>query len=171
MNLKYKLNLKKTLFITIVLALFYIFNITQNVTFAQNKSLLFNTNFAIREEKINASSKTPLVMSLYPFTTLIFQPGSFTNDVTIYVYKDNFDNIKNILPKNQSPISSYYFIFKNSDGKTVLPKIPLKVQSYNNFIDTDTFFYPLNSTFQIDTINQKQWKGHINVNTDLPIKD
>lgn len=171
MKLKYKLNLKKLLFIPLFILLFFQLNILQNKTNAQNSNSLFDTKFVIRQEKINANSKTPLVLSLYPFTTLVFQPGSFKSDVTIYVYKDNFINIKNILPKGQSPISSYYFIFKNSEDKIVLPLIPLRVQSYNNYINTNTYFYPLSTASQIDKLNQKEYKGHINVNTNLPIND
>lgn len=139
-------------------------------SFAQNNQSLFDLSTPIRQEKISASAKTTLAVSLFPFTTLVIKPGSFQENVTLYVYPGVWNNLKTALPKDQSPISSYYLIFKSKDS-TVYPSIPLTIESYNNYINTDTFFYPIASSGEIDKENQKNWPGHIKVRTELPVND
>lgn len=151
-----------------LLILFFIFATASNAAFAQNQSL-FDLSTAIRQEKITKNQKTQVV-SLFPFTTLTIKPGTFNQDVTLYVYPGAWNNIKTALLNEQSPISSYYLVFK-SKNDTVYPSIPLTIESYNNYINTDTFFYPVTQSGEIDRENQKNWPGHIRVRTELPVKD
>jgi hypothetical protein len=163
--------MKKTLKFTIYYLLFTIFTLILPIqTFAQNNQSLFDLSTPIRQIKI-PNSQQALYVSLLPFTTLTIKPGSFSEDVTLSVYLGAWNNLKTAIPKNQSPISSYYLVFKSSNSSVVYPSIPLTIESYNNYVDTDTFFYPTVSDKEIDTQNQKQWKGHIKVNTELPVKD
>jgi hypothetical protein len=137
-----------------------------------NSNTLFNLSTIVQQTEINANAKTPLAISLLPFTTINIKPGTFKEDVMLFVYKGDFEKIKTILPKGQSPISSYYLIFRNArQGFPVNPIVPLEIQSYNNYINTNTYFYPTNSPIAIDTINEKNWPGHIKIRTDLPIND
>lgn len=152
-----------------LLILFLVFAIASNAVFAQNNQSLFDLSTPIRQEKITNIKETQAV-SLLPFTTLIIKPGSFQEDVTLYVYPGAWNNIKTALLNEQSPISSYYFIFK-SKNDTVYPSVPLTIESYNNYINTDTFFYPVARLGEIDRENQKNWPGHIRVRTELPVKD
>ncbi len=110
-------------------------------------------------------------IDIFPFTTVIVPPNSFKDNVTVNIYQGNWDKIKAVLPKDESPISSYYIVFINSKSKMVLPSNPITIQSYNNFTGTDTFFYPIGAIGNIDVANAKKWPGHIFVNTPLPIQD
>ena len=163
--------MKKTNILLIFLLFGFSFLMFSKSSFAQNSnSSLFDTANPIRQEKINANAKTTLAISLFPFSTIIIKPGSFNEDVTLYISLGIWNKLKTALPKDQSPISSYYLVFKSKDG-TVYPSNPLSIESYNNYINTNTFFYPLSSPDTIDTANQKNWPGHIRVRTDLPVKD
>lgn len=106
-----------------------------------------------------------------PFSKVIIQPKSFADNVNVYVFGGNWDKLKAILPKDQSPIYSYYLVFVDSKGKMVAPTNQITVQSYNNYYNTDTFFYPLGAIGNIDVANSKRWPGHIMVDTLLPIQD
>lgn len=163
--------MKKVTTLFIFGLLLYAFFPAVNAAWAQNGKNLFDTSKIIRQENIPANPNSVLTITFYPFTNIQFLSGSFTSNVTIYIYQDNFNFIKKALPNGQSPISSYYFTFKSSDGKSVFPLKPIRITSYNNFDKTNTYFYPLKSASQIDTANQKQWPGHLKISTDLPIDD
>jgi len=120
---------------------------------------------------IPLGDNNPKEISIFPFSKVIIQPKSFSDNVKIYVFEGNWDKLKSILPKDQSPISSYYLVFIDSKGKTVTPTNQVSIQSYNNYVSTDTFFYPLGAIGNIDVANSKRWAGHIKVDTLLPIQD
>ena len=111
--------------------------------------------------------------SLMPFTKIIVTNGTFSeNNVNIYVFNGDFDKVKTkVLPKGQSPFASYYFVYTNSQGKLLIPAKSIKIESYNNFVKSLTFFYPLDKTGKIDTQNQTNQPGPVLFKADLPTKD
>lgn len=137
----------------------------------EDPNAIFSLSKTVAQQKIPKSPKNVQVVNLLPFTVLVIKPETFQQDVTISVFEGNFDNIKKILPQDQSPISSYYFVFRSNDGVPVAPLVPINVQSINNYIDTNTFYYPMSSIREIDKANQKEYQGHIRVNVDLPVND
>lgn len=136
-----------------------------------SQNSLFNFSNIVLQQKLSANIKDVQVIKLLPFSTIVVNPGTFKTDTFIFVYKGNFDKIKAALPAGQSPISSYFFMFRDAGGLPATLLKPLNIQSYNNYVNTNTYFYPVNSSSQIDTENQKTWQGHILANTDLPVKD
>lgn len=110
-------------------------------------------------------------IEIFPFTTIVVPPNSFKDNVTVNIYQGNWDKIKAILPNEQSPISSYYIAFVNSKNKMVLPSNPITVQVYNNYVGTNTFFYPIGAAGNVDVANAQKWTGHVFVNTALPLQD
>ncbi len=137
----------------------------------EDPNAIFSLSKVVTQQKIPRNSKDVQVVNLLPFTVLVIKPETFQQDVTISVFEGNFDNVKKILPQDQSPISSYYFVFRSADGVPVSPLTPINVQSINNYIDTNTFYYPMSSIREIDKVNQKEYQGHIRVNVDLPVND
>ncbi len=131
----------------------------------------FNTSTPAVTSFIQYGEKTAKQINVPPFSTITVPSGSFSDNVTVYIFNGNWNKIKAVLPSGQSPISSYYIVFINSKGSMVLPTNQITIQSYNNYINTDTYFYPMGAVGSIDTANAKSWSGHILVNTPLPIQD
>lgn len=133
--------------------------------------VLFDLSKIVLQQEIPANTKEVQLLKLFPFTTIAVNPGTFDQDVMVFVYKGDFDKIKAALPPGQSPISSYYLIFRSTRGIFATPLLPLNVQSYNNYSNTDSFYYPVDSSQKIDEANKKNWSGNILVNINLPITD
>lgn len=166
----------KKIRLLLVLPFLFAFVILANRSFAQVPQGITNNPFfdmsnAALTSFIPVGDTTPKEISIFPFSKIIIQPKSFTDNVNIYIFRGDWDKLKTILPKDQSPISAYYLVFVNSKGKMVAPTNQISVQSYNNYVDTDTFFYPLGAVGNIDVANSRRWSGHIVVNTLLPIQD
>ncbi len=160
------------------LPLILAFLLLANVSFAQTTAPdvvtynpLFDMSKPTATSFIQFGERQAKRIDIFPFTTVIVPANSFKDNVSVNVYAGNWDKIKAVLPKGQSPISSYYLAFVDSKNKMVLPSNPIIVQSYNNFVETNTFFYPIGAAGNIDVANAKNWPGHIFVNTELPIQD
>jgi len=148
-----------------------LFVFTKNSLAAEINSNIYDLTTTTKLEQIKAPSTADTKISLPPFTTITVKKGSFREDVTLSVYEGDFDKIKALIPKGQSPISSYYFVFKNQKGLTVFPSIPLTIESVNNYSNTDTFYYSLLPNITVDKQDQKKWSGNVSVNVILPIKN
>ena len=118
-------------------------------------------------------SKKEQKFLLLPFTNIVIQENTFSeNNINLSVFEGNFDNIKtNILSKGYSPIASYYFVFKNTQGKDLIPGKPIKILTYNNYLKSTTFYYPINKNGKIDTQEQISQPGPVLFKADLPVND
>ena len=132
---------------------------------------LFDMTKPVATSFIEYGSKTAKTINIFPFTTIVIPPNSFKDNVAVNIYGGNWDKIKAVLPKDQSPIASYFIVFVDSKSKAVLPSNQINIQVYNNYVGTDTFFYPIGAIGNIDAANAGKWPGHIFVNTQLPIQD
>jgi hypothetical protein len=167
-NLMKKTNL---LFITYCLLLVVLLSLFAKNSFAATSNVsLFNLSNIVLQQKLNADAKNPQVIVL-PFSTLVVNPGTFKNDAFIFIYEGDFDNIKKVLPQGQSPFSSYYLVFRQTNGLPAILFKPISTQSYNNYVNTNTYFYPLASSSLIDKANEKTWQGNVFAKADLPIQD
>lgn len=138
---------------------------------AQSPNSLFDLSKVILQLKVTASDKDVRLVKIPPVTTIVVKPGTFDKDVIIFVYQGDFDKVKAALPLDQSPVSSYFFVIKTIDGSIVTPSIPLNVQSYNNYSNTNTFYYPVDSSQKLDDLNKTSWTGNVLAKADLPITD
>lgn len=129
---------------------------------------LFNLKTEVLRQNIDPSQNA-ITVPLLPFSNLIIKPGTFNETVTLHVFTGDFNQIKNTI-KGQSPTASYLFLFNTKNG-TVFPAVPLEIQSYNNFNNTNTYFYPVSSPFNIDSANGKNWNGNIKADVQLPLND
>jgi len=166
----------KKIKLLLILPFVFAFVLLADRSFAQVPQGITNNPFFDMSKTVTSSfipvdDKNPKEIIIFPFSKVIIQPKSFTDNVNVYIFEGNWDKLKTILPKDQSPVSSYYLVFVDSKGKTVFPTNEITVISYNNYINTDTFFYPLGAAGNIDVANSKKWPGHIMVNTLLPIQD
>jgi hypothetical protein len=166
--------MKKIKLIVKLLPLFILFFLLTKSSFAITPPpiILFDFSKEILQQKIQATAKDIQLIKLPPFTTISIKPGTFDQDTIIFVYRGDFDKIKAALPKDQSPISSYYLkMFSTKTGMATKPLMPINIQSVNNYSNTNTFYYPIDYTESIYPTNIKNWNGNILVNTDLPIND
>lgn len=159
----------------LVLSLFFVLFLVKP-SFAQVPQGITNNPFfdmskPVATTFIPLEDKNPKEINIFPFSKVIIQPKSFADNVNLYVFAGNWDKLKPILPKDQSPVSAYYLVFVDSKGKMISPTNQITVQSYNNYANTDTFFYPLGAVGNIDVPNSKRWTGQIMVNTPLPVQD
>jgi hypothetical protein len=162
----------------IILPLLTLFFLSAKLSFAQAQvpqniiqNPLFDMRKVVTTGLINLSNTTPQDITIMPFSKITIQPKSFNDNVNAYVFKGNWDKITPLLPNGQSEISSYYLVFVDSKGKQATPTKAFTIQSYNNYVGTDTFFYPVTSAGSVDSANSQKWPGHIIVNTALPIQD
>lgn len=161
--------MKKLLFVVFLLLLFVF---ATKISFAQTSSDFL---FAAENQTKNLifdNTKSQRIV-LMPFTTVTFEAGTFSEkNIFVISMPGRWDNIKStLLPKDQSPIVSYLFLFKNTSGIPVRPTKPIKIETLNNFTNTTTFYYPLNASLNIDKQNQKNMRGPILAKVDLPEND
>lgn len=163
--------MKKILF---AVFLFLLFVFVTKSSFAQNTLDLPFLAPGTPKTIVNVTdSKKEQKITLDHFTNIIVQRDTFSEkDVKILVFEQDFDSVKlNILPKGQSPIVNYYFVYANNQGKLLTPAKPIKIESYNNFVKSLTFFYPLDKYGKIDSKNQASQPGPVLFKTDLPINN
>ena len=110
-------------------------------------------------------------IELLPFSAVFIDPGTFPQGFTFEAAKGNWDRMKELIPQEQSPISSYALTFYDSLGKQIKPSKPLRIQSFNNYTGTNTYYYPLFSDGSLDNEKVAFWQGNIKVTTQLPIDD
>lgn len=161
--------MRKIKLIVKLLPLLILFFFFAQTSFAQNANGSFFDSKVVFSQRVNPNSQQAFIIG--PFTSIIIQPKTFKEEVSLYVYEGNFDKIKAALPPSQSPISSYYLNFLNSKNQTITPELPIIIHSYNNYINSKTYFYPLTSTNQININSVKEMAGPIRVNEQLPVKD
>jgi len=89
----------------------------------------------------------------------------------LLVYGGNFDKLKPLLPNGQSPLTSYYLVFKNSSGQTIFPSVPVNLIVNDKSAGTQTYYYPINSSGTFDTAKEETWKNPVATNVDLPVMD
>ena len=154
-------------FIVRLLPILLLLVVFTNVSYAESNPLFDLKNEVIRQN-INLS-KNNIIIPLPPFSNLIIKPGTFKETVALHVFKGNFNEIKSKI-YGQTPFSSYLFLFNTNKG-TVVPALSLEIKSYNNYNNTNTYFYPVYSPFYIDTTNVRSWNGNIKVDTYLPVVD
>ncbi len=147
--------------IILVAFLIFLFSFFVKDTFAQNTNGSFFDSKIVFSQKINPNTRQTFIVG--PFTSIIIQPKTFKEEINFYVYKGILENIKAVLPKSQSPISSYYLYFVNSKNEPITPELPIIIHSYNNYIDSKTYFYPLVSSSKIDRENVKELPGPVKV--------
>ncbi len=167
----------KKIKLLVVLPLILAFLLLGKTSFAQTppatipNNPLFDMTKPVATSFIQYGETSPKTINLFPFTTITVPPQSFNDNVNVYVFEGNWDKLKTILPKDQSPIASYYLVFINSKGKVVTPSNQISAQVYNNYVGTNTYFYPMGSVGNIDVANSKSFTGHILLNTQIPIQD
>ena len=161
--------MRKIKLIVKLLPLLILFFFFAQTSFAQNANGSFFDSKVVFSQRVNPNSQQAFIIG--PFTSIIIQPKTFKEEVSLYVYEGNFDKIKAALPPSQSPISSYYLNFLNSKNQTITPELPIIIHSYNNYINSKTYFYPLTSTNQIDRNSVQEIPGPIKVIKQLPVKD
>lgn len=157
-------NIIKISFLTILITTFFVGPVKNN---AHAQSQMFNLTNVEKSATLGNPNKDQFII-LPPFTIVTVPAGAFTDKVYVYVYKGNFDAIKSAILPNLSPISSYYLVFGDNNSHKVYPKAPIKIQSLNNFANTDTYLYSLNSPDKIGSSPQK-FNGQVKVNQDLPL--
>jgi len=132
----------------------------------------FDTTKQAANVFLSKGSTAAQTINLPPFTNIIIDPGTFAGNTNVIVFKGNFDNIKTLIPAAQTPISSYFVVFfDSSKGNSVSALKPLHIISYVNYVKKTAFFYPLNSSFKIDSANQKQTPSPVKLTVDLPLND
>lgn len=121
-------------------------------------------------------SKEQITLNNYPFnpnnyTSLSIRSGSFKEDVTLYVYKGNFDALRGN-KSNYSPISAFWLVFYNSKKEEVFPSKIIDVFAYNNFAGTDADFRAIRrSDFTQDPNQKLTFKNQANVRAIIPQND
>lgn len=125
-------------------------------------------NPVAKEGKIDPKTGVNTI-ELLPFTAVFIDPGTFPQGYTLVALKGRWNDMKKLIPADQSPISAFALVFYNKEGLQIKPSKPIKIQSFNNFTNTDTFFYPIKENGEIDMANYISWPGHIKVVTLLPI--
>ena len=157
-------------FLILLLAAFFI--LQNHSVFAQTAGeSLFDLSKPILVQNITAYQHNvaePIVIS--PFTTVIIQPKSFSVPVTMYVYQGVWSSIIKTLPQGQSPINYYYFVFKDSGGKTISPSTPITIQTVNNYTGTNSYFYPVGDP-GIDQSAVVKKLGNVTMLINLPVND
>jgi hypothetical protein len=157
--------MKKIFLITSFLAfLFFV-----GTSYAQTPTLFSDSQ--ITRTVLPKGISTPKLILLFPFTRITIQPGSFNDDIQVIISSGNWNGIKSLIPKNQSPVSSYSISFFDSTGKIVYPAKPILVESYDNYVKTTAFFYPLDKNYDIDKSNVKSFPGPLLLKIDLPLQD
>ncbi len=164
--------MKKILFL--IVPLFFLLFLAKP-SFAQTSLKPFNQFFGTDNASTNfiADNTKDTTFVLMPFTKIIIQANTFSEkNIKFLYFGGKWDEIKNkLLPKDQSPITSYFFFFTNSQGKEIRPSKPLKIETFNNFIGTKTYYYPLNAAANIDEANKNMLPGPILAKVELPIND
>lgn len=160
--------MKKLIFSIVFLLILLTSSITYSFAQTPTPVSFFDTT---PSADVNTDNSTPTYIELLPFTNLIIQAHSFTQDVNIKVYQGIFDNIKTLLPADQTPVSSYSVVASDTNGKEVAPVKPIEIKSYNNYVDSITYFYPLTNANSIDLPNSEKVPGPVYLSARLPIED
>lgn len=110
-------------------------------------------------------------IELLPFSAAFIDPKTFPAGYTFKALKGRWNDMKKLIPQDQSPISAFALVFYNKEGLEIKPSRPIRIQSFNNYGGSDTFFYPIKENGEIDVENYDSWPGNIKVVTKLPIDD
>lgn len=159
--------IKLLLILPLILVFAFLF-LTSN-SFAQQTIGLFFDNskpyvhYFLPSSNVNTKARVEVL----PFTTLVIEPGTFSNTTNVIVYKGKWQSIKSLLPEKEYPISSYYLLFLDSKGKQTFPKKEIAIESYDNYIDSKAFFYGITKDNKLDTASRIEFKGPVLVKTTL----
>lgn len=162
--------MKKIIFFLILFISPLLFSTTAFAQTVQITGFDYSLGPVVRSYFLENESE-PKKIGLAPFTTVAISPGTFDTDAQINVYKGAWEEMKKLIPQNQSPIASYYLFFYDGDGNEIKPKKALVVESINNYTGTDTFFYPIGPSGKVDESSKKTFKGHVRVTETLPLND
>lgn len=154
-----------------LLSLVFFLLFFQFPAFAQTVQISgFDYSNPVKESKTDPNTGITTI-ELLPFTAVFIDPETFPQGYTFEAAKGNWDSMKKLVPDDQSPISSYALTFYDSLGKQIKPSKPLRIQSFNNYAGTNTFFYPLFNDGSLDNEKTAFWSGNIKVTAQLPIDD
>jgi len=154
-----------------LLSLVFFLLFFQTPAFAQSVQIEgFDYSNTVKESTTDPATGITTI-ELLPFTAVFIDSGTFPQGYTFEAAKGNWNRMKELIPQEQSPISSYALTFYDSLGKQIMPSKPLRIQSFNNYTGTNTYYYPLFSDGSLDNDNVSFWQGNIKVEARLPIDD
>ncbi len=154
-----------------IITSFFVFFLFVSTSHAQTPIAVPPPDSPIINTSIPKGISTSKLIPLPPFTRITIQPGSFSDKVQVTIYPGNWYSMKALIPEDQSPVSSYIITFLDSTGNRVYPAKPIYVESYENYVKSTAFFYPLDKNNNIDKANVKSFPGPLFLKINLLPQD